>query len=144
MNMKKIALLLSALLVLSLVLCACSGSDSGGDQSSGTEATAVGQEQTVPVTSTPAADDGKVTYTVIVMDEVGNPVSGVKLQFCDAESCRIPVTTGADGKVTQNYVASEYHITLTSIPEGYSSEETEFYFDGETELTVVLTAGSEQ
>ena len=144
MNKKWIAFIL--ILVISITLCACRSISGGGDVPPSTAATdsKPTTNPSVPNGSIPSVDDGKVTYTVTVVDEAGNGVPGVKIQFCDAESCRIPVTTNADGKVVQNYAASEYHITLTSIPEGYTSAETEFYFNGETELTVVLTAVSEK
>lgn len=144
MNKKWIAFIL--ILVISITLCACRDISCGGDVPPSTEATErkPTPKPSVPSGSIPPVDDGKVTYTVTVVDEAGNGVAGVTIQFCDAESCRIPVKTNADGKVIQTYAASEYHITLTSIPDGYTSAETEFYFEGKTELTVVLTAASEQ
>ena len=135
--MKKISVILTVLLVLSMVLCACADSTPSETTPSATGAT------TPQIPTKPAGEmDSKVTYTVIVLDDQGIPVQGVKIQFCDEESCRIPVTTGADGKVTPRYDAADYHITLTAIPEGYAAEKTEFYFEGSTEITVTLTRQS--
>ncbi|MBE6974764.1 MAG: hypothetical protein E7436_04660 [Ruminococcaceae bacterium] len=137
--MKKIALILAVALMLSMVLCACGEDPQPADTTPQTNAPTDPQ---VP-TNAPTVPDGKVTYTVTVLDRDGNPVPGVKLQFCDDESCRLPVTTGEDGKVSVRYDESNYHITLTSVPEGYTAEQTEFYFDGTTELTVTLTAAAQ-
>lgn len=145
MDFKKFALILAAAMLLCMVLCACG--DTGTEETNGTEGSTAGTTGTQPdpiqSTASPTEDDGKVTYTVLVVDQNNNPVPGVKLQFCDEESCRLPVTTGEDGTVTASYTASEYHITLTYIPEGFESEETAFYFGDQTQLTVVLTAISQ-
>lgn len=137
--MKKIALILAVLLMLSMALCAC-GED---PQPTGTTPQTNAPTKPEVPTNAPTLPDGKQTYTVTVLDQNGNPVSGVKLQFCDDESCRLPVTTDEDGKVSVRYDESNYHITLTSVPEGYTAEQTEFYFDGATELTVTLTAAAQ-
>ena len=136
--MKKIALIL-AILLLTLALTAC------GNDPQPTDPTIQTNAPTEPQTPTnaPTQPDGKVTYTVTVLDQNGNPVAGVKLQFCDDESCRLPVTTKEDGKTSQRYNEGNYHITLTAIPDGYTAEQTEFYFDGATELTVTLTAAAQ-
>lgn len=88
-----------------------------------------------------AAADTTVSYTVTVVDGNGDPVSGVELQFCDEESCRLPVVTDEIGKVCENYIASVYHVTVNDVPDGYFATETVYYFgEGETEMTIVLSA----
>ena len=139
---KKTAALLLVIVMLAALLCGC-GDNSTTDPSGSTPAGS--SQQTEPSDSTPASaskpqDDGKVTYTVTVVDENGSPVEGVSIQFCDDENCKLPVLTDANGVVSQRYAESEYHITLAELPAGYTSEETEFYFDGQTELTIVITA----
>lgn len=86
------------------------------------------------------ATDNSVTYTVTVVDQNNAPVTNVILQFCDEENCKLPMATDENGVVTATYEDSEYHVTLTELPDGYSSEVTEFYFENGTELTIVLTA----
>ena len=96
-------------------------------------------EVTIVLTADVSADT-TVTYTVTVVDDKGNPVSGVELQFCDENSCRQPVKTDENGTVSEKYVESEYHVTVNSVPDGYSVAETVVYFDADsTEMTIVLT-----
>ena len=84
--------------------------------------------------------DSNVTYTVTVVDQHGNPVSGVVVQICDEENCKLPMTTDENGKASAAYAPSVYHVTLNSLPAGYSSETTEFYFNDKTELTITINA----
>ena len=84
-------------------------------------------------------DDGKVTYTVTVVDESNAPLEGVIIQFCDDANCKMPVVTDAEGKVTVEYDESNYHITVTEA-EGYTFEAQYDFEDGETDLTITLKA----
>ena len=141
--MKRFLMLMMAIALLTAVLCGC-GTSNGGTPADSTPA-ATDMEPSAPPVSTPPAttepkDDGKVTYTVTVLDQNDNPVEGVSIQFCDEENCKMPVLTDANGTVTEKYKASEYHITLAELPAGYTSEETVFYFGDSTELTIVITA----
>lgn len=140
--MKRIFALVMAAAMLAAVLCGCgSGNGENPDENTNGTTTAPTQQQiVVPSFTTKPANDGKVTYTVTVIDQNNNPVAGVTIQFCDEENCKLPTATDANGVVTQKYAASEYHITLVELPAGYTSQETEFYFGEETELTIVVTA----
>lgn len=91
------------------------------------------------VFSAVAGSDDTITYTVTVVDGDGQPVGGVELQFCDESSCRQPVVTDDNGVVSEKYIESAYHVTVNSVPDGYSAAETVYYFnEGETEMTIVL------
>lgn len=142
MNIKRISLLLAAALVLSamMMLVACDG----GDAEVTTEQTtaAPGQTTAAPETTTEevTTDDGKVTYTVKVVDENGAPVKDAAIQFCDDGGCRMPVATNAEGIVTLTDVESNFHVTVASVPAGFAADSTEYYFDGEFELTITLQA----
>lgn len=81
-----------------------------------------------------------VTYTVTVVDQNDSPVAGVTVQLCDDEACKLPVVTDENGTVSVTYVESNYHVTLTELPDGYSSEETVFYFENSNEITIVVTS----
>lgn len=83
-------------------------------------------------------EDTTVTYTVTIVDQNGDPVPGVTLQLCDDEACKLPVTTDENGMATATYEASNYHVTLTELPGGYSSEVMEFSLDGMTEITITI------
>ena len=83
----------------------------------------------------------KVTYTVTVKDQNGNPVEGAAVQMCDDKGCKMPAATNAEGVVTFTYDPSNYHVTIVECPDGYTCDpEQSFYFEGEaTELTVEIT-----
>ena len=125
LNMKPITksalLALSLLLSLSLLLIGC---DSPAPEGDGTDQNA----------------DGNVTYTVTVLDPDGAPVSGVGVQFCDDNGCRMPMTTNAEGVVTLTEAKSNFHITIVSVPEGFAKDSKEYHFGDAFELTVTLTA----
>lgn len=145
MNVKRITSLMTVLVLMAAILCGC-GSNGGSENTASTTGSTAAPETTVVPETTAApteTDDGKVTYTVTVVDENNNPVEGVILQFCDAENCKLPVGTDANGVVSVSYEASEYHVLVNEIPEGYICQETEYYFDGTSELTIVLTAAAE-
>ena len=136
--MKKFVVLLLSLCLL-LCLCAC-----GQDQTP-TQATEPSSTTTVPTEGTeatdPTVDDGKVTYTVTIVDEQGNPISGVMVQICK-DAC-IPAVADASGVATWRVAEDSYKVSFLSLPAAYTytTEETEFYFaDGETSMTIVLKA----
>lgn len=89
--------------------------------------------------SSAPVDDGKVTYTVTVVDENNAPIEGITIQFCDDANCKMPVVTDAEGKVSVEYDESNYHITITEA-EGYTFEAQYDFEEGSTELTITLTA----
>lgn len=134
MKLKNILLLVLALCMV-FALCACGGNETPNntDETPG-NTTGETQEST-------EADDGKVTYTVTVVDDKGNPVAGALVQLC-LEAC-IPGATNAEGKATYNVEEADYKVSFVSMPAGYSSEETEFHFaEGEYELTITLKAAA--
>lgn len=132
--MKNLSKILALFLCLSMVFClfAC------GQEQKPTETTESTTEDTTETTTLPA-DDGKVTYTVKVTDEAGNPIAGAMVQMCK-DAC-VPAVTDANGVATYNLVEDTYKVSFLSMPAGfaYATEETEFYFeDGATELTIQL------
>ena len=84
--------------------------------------------------------NNNVTYTVTILDQNGAAVPGVTIQLCDDENCKLPVVTDENGVAVCTYEEAEYHVTLTELPDGYSSETREFLFNGATELTIVINA----
>lgn len=144
MKMKTI-LLVVLTLCLTVSLCACGdngNSDStntttqGGDTTTTTSTTTTAET----TTTTTTVADGKVTYTVTVTDESGNPIPGAYLQLC-LESC-MPCVTNAQGIATwPNFDEADYKVSFMTLPEGYSSDVNEFHFeDGSYEMTIVLKA----
>lgn len=132
--------ILAALLAVMVLLCLCACGDNDETQAS-TDASA---ESTVaaPETTEATVSDGKVTYTIKVVDEDGKGISGVWVQLCK-DSC-MPGFTNADGMAEFKVVAEDgYHASVTDMPAGYAyaTDQTEFdYENGATEVTIVLKA----
>lgn len=130
--------LTALLLVLCLLwgLCAC-----GGEAAQETTEAPV-QTQPAPVETTAApADDGKVLYTVTVVDEAGAPISGAMVQIC-LDAC-YPGMTDENGQAKFSVLEADYKVSFLSLPAGftYSGGEDTFYFEnGSCELTVTLKA----
>ena len=148
--MKKLALMLAVLLALSCLLMACDTPAPDTDTTAETTAEDTRAQVTVPAdggsteepTEAPTeAPSTKVTYTVTVKDQNGNPVEGAAVQMCDDKGCKMPAATNAEGVVTFTYDPSNYHVTIVECPAGYTCDPAQsFYFDGEaTELTVEIT-----
>ena len=127
--------LIAALLLVSMVfcLCACGNSQDNNDP-------------TPPAVTDPTPSETEaqgVTYTVKVVDEGGNPVSGVMVQLC-SELC-LPKITNAEGlAVYENQEEKDnYKASVTTYPAGYEQlgEETDFYFgEGVYEVTITIKA----
>lgn len=131
MNIKRVVVfVLTLCLMLSLCACTQGGADVKETTGNTTEAT---QDTTETV------DDGKVTYSVAVVDEDGNPVVGAAVQICK-DSC-LPGMTNEEGVAKFNVVEDDYKVSFMAMPEGYEAEAEEFYFeDGSYELTITLKA----
>lgn len=129
---KRILIFVLAVCLL-FVLCACGASN---DDSKGTTA-ATTAESTSETDET--VDDGKVTYTVKVVDESGAPVANAAVQICK-DSC-LPGVTNEEGVAIFKVVEDDYKVSFMAMPEGFQAEAEEFYFeDGSYELTITLKA----
>lgn len=143
MKIKSVFLVVLAL-CLAISLCACGGSESGDNTSTTTNGGATTTTTTTTAatttTTTTTVAEGKVTYTVTVTDEAGNPISGAFVQLC-LEAC-VPCMTNAQGVASYpNMDEADYKVSFINIPEGYSVETNEFHFEaGSTEMTIVLKA----
>lgn len=137
--MKRISALLLILLMLSALLCGCPSSDPIDTTPTGTTGTT--EPSVVPTTTAPPTVSNKITFTVTIVDQNGTPVPNVTLQFCDDANCKLPVNTDTNGTVTATYDPSNYHVSLTQLPDGYTSDADTYYFeDGSTEMIIVITA----
>ena len=144
MNIKKVmAMLLAACLMLAL--CAC-GNANNNDVP---EATQPAQNDVPADTAeqTPEETEADVptgtVYTVTLVDEGGNPITGTLIQVCQGELCLMPCATDANGVAT--FTVTEegaYEAKLVTLPEGYeyATEEQVFPFGGAYELTITLKA----
>ena len=132
MKLKNIFALMLALCMV-FALCACGGN--AGDGKESTTGSTAGTTETTEAT----VDDGKVTYTVKVVDEGGNAVSGAMVQLC-LEAC-VPALTDANGVATYNLAEADYKVSFVQMPEGYTADATEYHFaEGTYELTITLKA----
>lgn len=135
--------LICALLALMMTvgLCACGGEEIvvNTETEAVTVLPAVDEEVAAPDVEE-EADDGKVTYTVHVQDENGVALAGVMVQICK-DAC-LPGMTDAEGNAVFVVAEDDYKVSFLMLPAGYTytTEETEFYFDGATEMTLTLKA----
>lgn len=141
MNRMKKILALALALCMMLCVCTACGDDSGNSSEtpgSGTVESQPGGEQNGDDVGGGEQNDGTVTYTVTVVDEDGNPVAGALVQICK-DAC-IPGATDENGIAQFNVAEDAYKVSFVMMPEGYTAEEAEFYFDdGSREMTIVLT-----
>ena len=132
--MKHMKGLLSLILVLAVVLglCACGGEAATETTEAPVETTTAPVEETV--------DDGKVEYTITVVDESGAPIAGAMVQIC-LDAC-YPGMTDANGQAKFSVLEADYKVSFLALPAGftYSGEAQEFYFDGGYDLTITLKA----
>lgn len=140
--MKNIKSLFAALLALCLMLglCACGGNDNE-TTTNAPETTTAPNGIEAPEDTTASVDDGKVTYTVTVVDENGNPIAGAMVQLC-LEAC-LPAMTNESGIAEYRVEEADYKVSFVTIPAGYelSGGEDAFYFeDGSYEMTITLKA----
>ena len=137
--MKRLSILLAALLLLACLMSACTQAPEGPADTAANTA-----EDTVETAADTAAEttpSGKITYTVTVVDQNGAPVAGVSIQMCTADSCLMPAPTAEDGTVRFTLAPAAYHATVAICPEGYTAEAAaEYHFEGDaTALTITVT-----
>lgn len=136
MKIKNILMLILALCMI-FSLCACGNTSGNTDETPAPNT----QEETQESTK---ADDGKVTYTVTVVDESGNPVAGVMVQACNDNGCVPFMTpTDANGVTTWELVDADYEIKFMSKPDGYADDTTGYPIAAGThEITLTLKTAS--
>ena len=87
----------------------------------------------------PAPAHDPQAYVIRAVDQYGDPVPDVTVNFCTDQSCT-PARSGADGIITFDGEPDNYHVQLLKVPEGYSFDAGfEFYTGssyGEWRLTV--------
>ena len=87
----------------------------------------------------------KVTYTVTVKDQDGNPIAGVEAQICVGDVCKKPNVTDEDGVVKFSMddpgdATVSLQINEGPSPEGYEYPTEKIAIEaGQTEITVVLS-----
>lgn len=145
MSMKKLFLVCVLVLSMLLCLCACGEGEETPttDPVNTTAPTEAPTEAPTDAPTDPTEPDNQPTYTVTVVDEAGNPVSGAIVQLC-LEAC-VPGVTNENGVAEFFLEENDYKVSFVNIPTGYelAGEETEFYFaDGENTMTITLKAAA--
>ena len=64
---------------------------------------------------------GMSEYVIRYADQDGNPVAGVMVQVCDAETCQV-YTTDENGVVTFTAAAYTWEVHTLKLPEGYTGD----------------------
>ena len=82
------------------------------------DGTQPGSAETPVDIATPA---GLSEYVIRYADQDGNPVAGVMVQVCDAETCQV-YTTAENGVVTFTAPAYAWEIHTLKLPEGYEGD----------------------
>ena len=121
---KTLCMLLAMLMLLGLCACGQSGTQEAKD--------------TAPAEAAAQEEATDVAYRVAVTDEQGNPIPGVKLQFCDDASCTMGDT---DGNGVAVFPAKEgsYTVHVLKAPEDFVGTEEEFAFpEADTQLQITL------
>lgn len=139
-QIEKIAISVMILCML-FTLGACDSTNADDNEATATPTVVVTPTPEAPTPSPTPEEDGKVTYTVKVVDEGNNPLANVMVQLC-LDSC-LPGMTDADGVATFHVVEADYKVSVVTLPAGYEhvSDVTDFYFDeGSTEITLILKA----
>jgi len=78
-------------------------------------------KQKVDAQETSAKIEGDQTYTVVFVDEEGNPVPEVMAAFCTADKCN-QTESDEEGKCTYTGPADTYHVTIVEVPEGFKDD----------------------
>ncbi len=86
--------------------------------------------------------EGEGGYILTVVDQNGDPVPGVYVNFCTDDTCQ-PVQSDGDGVIAFTGEPRAYHLQILMVPEGYSFDEAfEAYIGPEPgELTIEVTRG---
>ena len=77
-----------------------------------------------------------LTYTVYVKDAAGNAIANASVQLCEDESCRMPKTTDANGKVEFTEARGEYKAKVLSINGTEITDEYHYLVNGS--VTIVI------
>ena len=152
--MKKLLAILLAMVMIMGLFAACGGSADESDEDDD-KIVETKENKDDDETDTDVAEDDQDTeeteeentnpdvtkYIVTVVDEEGNAISDVTIQFCDEEGCSAPVWTVEDGTAKlQTFRRDDKVAKVLEMPEGYTyaGEETEFSFDENDEAIIVL------
>lgn len=136
--MKNIKNLLALLLALTMLLGLCACGEAEAETTTTAETTT--EAPTTETTTEAATEASGTTYTVTVQSDNGEPIANAMVQIC-LDAC-IPAVTDNNGVAVWTVEEADYKVSFLALPTGYTyaDDVQEFYFDGETELTITLKA----
>lgn len=83
-------------------------------------------------------NDSGGAYRIFVVDKDKNPVSGVTVQFCANDICKMAVT-GESGMVSFNDEESVYEVHILKAPDNYKPDNNVYYTEDKyCDLTLIL------
>ena len=96
-------------------------------------------DASVPTDEEIIAGTADSSYRIYVVDENSNPISGVTVQFCTEETCKMSVT-GESGMVSfDDPEGIEYEIHILKAPDGYKMDSNVYYSETYySDLTITL------
>ena len=153
--MKKLLIILSLILSIALVFCACDTSEKKDSKDDGTNSEPVETVSDIESNSETESNDSEgtesapasetetdtetepapthATYKVKYVDENDGPIAGVAVQLCNGSLCLPPMFTDQNGEaVFQNVLIANYTVTIT---DGTNTFEVEFE-EGSYELEI--------
>lgn len=119
----------SLFIILSLLLCSVLMTACNKDNTTNTPTTSSDAVPTTPPqeeVTTPEPDDGKVVYTITVVDNNGDPIEGAKVQLCYGGLCTpLRGATDENGVITSNRMEpKDYEVSVTKAA-GHITVETD-------------------
>ena len=144
--MKLTKRLLALVLGLTMLLCLAACGEQT-ETSTPVESSAESVAETFSEASAEASSEASLPeeakFSVTVVDQDGNPVSGVYVQICK-ESCVFAMSDENGVAVFEAEITDGYKLSVLSLPEGYTYEgEAEIHLEyGATEYTLTLTKGN--
>ena len=91
------------------------------------------------------SSEENTAYTVLVVDQAGEPVAGVFVNVCTDTFC-MPYQTDQEGRITFTGEKEIYHLKIIKAPEGYGyNPDEEMYIGGDqTEMTLTVQKDESQ
>ena len=137
--MKKQLICGLSILMAGALLAGCTGKGGNQPANSGVSENPDSQTQVAEAASSDSA------YSILVVDENDNPVSGVIVQFCTDTMCNLGETGGDGIAVFEADKPGAYTVHIQGVPDGFAEDETEYVTEeafGQLKLVLKSAAGA--
>ena len=95
-------------------------------------------EETEESVSLVPEEGATAAYVVTVVDQNGDPVPGVYVNFCTSTTCNM-ATSDENGVINFEGPALAYHVDVLKMPEGYSFDKSSDIFTENESCSLTLT-----